>query len=232
MQNLMLKIKELISGKKIKAQKPLSKKTIAFLQSNENLQLNVREKIKIEKTTADAKKVFKHFIKKPEDLLKFIENKGTKVIRADKIEKILRLIGEEEGFIYPLTGIKALTLSIALNIVAPGKIKIGTQTPLLFAVRKGSLNVYSLAHQFYHWVSYVKGLAGYEEDTLNNFKNIWSPEFNATTAPLMGIEEIMSLKEAISRDMEAIQFVKDIAREYIGSQNSVNKLKQGQSLNL
>ncbi|MEI7473783.1 MAG: hypothetical protein WCK67_03300 [bacterium] len=232
MYNTLKKISEFISGKKLKANKPLSKKAVSFLQSNENLQLNSKEKLKIDKVSFDAKKILKNFIKKPNELLKFIESKGTIVIQAKGIEKMFRLIGHEEGFIYPLTGSKALTLSIAINILAPGKIKISNKTPLMFVARKGPLSVYSLAHQFYHWVSYVKGLPGYEEETISNFKNIWSTEFNAQTAPLMNVDEILALKEAISRDMEAIQFVKEISREFIGSKKSLDKLKQGETLNI
>jgi hypothetical protein len=232
MHSILKKINELISGKSLKKTKPLSKKAIAFLKSSEKLQLNGQEKLKIEKTNFDAKKILKKYIKNPEELLKFVENKGTVIIQAHHIEKILRLLGYEEGFIYPMKGNKALILSLVLNLFAPGKIKIAKKTPIMFITRKGNINIYNLAHQFYHWVAYVKGLPGYEEETITNFKNIWSSNFDAEKAPLMNVDEILALKEAISRDIEAINFVKELSREYYGSKASLNKLKLGESLNI
>lgn len=232
MKLILKKIKELISGKTLKATNPLSKKGIAFLQSSEKLQLNGQEKLKIEKTNFDAKKILKKYLKNPEELLNFVEKKGTAVIKAPHIEKVLHLLGHDEGFIYPMKGTKALFLSLAINLFAPGKIKISKKTPIMFVVRNGPINIYSLAHQFYHWVAYVKGLPGYEEETITSFKNIWSPNFDAEKAPMMNVDEILALKEAIARDIEAINFVKELSREYFGSKSSLDKLKRGESLNI
>ena len=102
----------------------------------------------------------------------------------------------------------------------------------MFIAKKGTINIYNLAHQFYHWVAYIKGLPGYEEETIASFKNIWSIDFDAQKAPLMNVDEILALKEAISRDIEAISFVKELSREYYGSKASLDKLKQGGILNI
>jgi len=203
-----------------------------YLTSNVTLQINSKTKSEVENINKEAKALLKQFINDPEGLIKFIESKGTKVVRAPYIEKILALIGENEGFIYPLKGINALFLSIMVNILLPTKIGIGFKTPPLFVTKDVPLNVYLFCHQFHHWFGYIKGLSGYEERTLSNFKNIWNSDSTGNDISRLSINEVMSLKEAIARDIEAIKFVKEISRELIGSKNCSNRLKSGESLHL
>ncbi len=46
------------------------------------------------------------------------------------------------------------------------------------------------------------------------------------------MEEILSLKDAIARDLEAIKFVKEMAREFVGQKQSLQKIKEGKSTNI
>lgn len=208
------------------------KKSGTYFTTNETLSIRSLDKQKAENVSITAKKVLKNFINNPEGILKFIESKGTKVIRAKHIEKVLILLGDEEGFICPKKGGRALFFSIMINILSSSKIGIGFKTPAMFVMSTGEINIYYLAHQFHHWVAYAKGLPGYEEETIDNFKNLWNPEFGSNDVSKMSIDEILSLKDAIARDVEAIKFVKEISRELIGTRNSIKRLKNGESLNL
>ena len=203
-----------------------------YLTATETLEISGNKKLSVKNITQNAKETIKKFIYDPDALLKFIESQGTTIIRANHIEKVLILIGEGEGFITPFKGFKALFLSLMINILSPLKIKIGFSTPAMFVMKNMPVNIYILAHQFHHWLAYSKNLPGYEEDTLNNFKNIWSPDFGANEINSMSINEILSLKEAVARDIEAINFVKEISLEFVGSKKSVNKLKNGENINL
>ena len=202
------------------------------MTKNETLVLNAKTRLKSEETTQVAKEILKKYIKEPEKLFKFIESKGTKIIVARNIEKVLMLLHEEEGFITPLRGFKALFLSIMINILSKNKIPISFKTTEMFVMRNMNLNIYSLAHQFHHWLAYKKKLPGYEEETMSVFKNIWQLDLHPAKIKALSINEILSLKNAIDRDKEAIEFVEAFARENEGSKKSLNMLKEGKKVRL
>jgi hypothetical protein len=206
--------------------------TKTFITRNETLVLNAKTRQKSDETTDLAKEILKKYINEPAKLFQFIESKGTKVIIVGNIDKILALLNEEEGFITPLKGFKALFLSIMINILSPGKIPISFRTPEMFVMRSLNLNIYSLAHQFHHWLAYKKKLPGYDYKTMNSFKNIWQLDSNSAKIKTLSVNEILSLKNAIERDKEAIEFVKSFAREQEGSKKSLNMIKEGQKVNL
>ncbi|MFA6988884.1 MAG: hypothetical protein WC197_02340 [Candidatus Gastranaerophilaceae bacterium] len=208
------------------------KTTKTFFTKNETLVLSAKTKLKSEETTTLAKEILKKYINEPEKLFKFIESKGTKVIVASNIDKVLTFFKEEEGFITPLKGFKALFLSIMINILSKNKIPVGFRTPEMFVMRSMSLNIYSLAHQFHHWLAYKKKLPGYEEETMSVFKNIWQLDVNPSKIKTFSINEILALKNAIERDKEAIEFVQSFAREQEGSKKSLNMLKEGKKVSL
>ncbi|MFH0702564.1 MAG: hypothetical protein V2B14_03375 [bacterium] len=201
------------------------KKVKTFLTSNDILQINGSIKLDVEEINKEAKEVLKKYINNPEGLLKFIESKGTTVIRMPHVEKFLSLIGEDEGFIMPLNGFKAILLTTMINILSKTQIKIKNETSEMFVIRNKPVNIYFLIHQYHHWLTYMEGLPGYEEKTVNNFKSLWIPNFGMANINKMSLGEILSLKEAIERDIEAIDFVKEITRELIGAKKCINRLK-------
>ncbi|OGI30173.1 MAG: hypothetical protein A2287_07565 [Candidatus Melainabacteria bacterium RIFOXYA12_FULL_32_12] len=221
-----------LDSEKTSMHKFSKKKSRTFLTANETLQLNTQSKSTAKEINIEAKSLFKELINKPEELFKYIESHKTLVIRAPHVEKILILIGESEGFILPLSGFRAFFLTIILSLLAPNKLKVGFNTPAMFVMRNKPANVYYLAHQFHHWLSYINELPGYDEETSINFKYILSSDYNSNNIDMMSIDDILSLKDAIARDLEAIQFVKDISRELIGQKISSNRLKNGESLNI
>ena len=215
---------------KIDFAKKINRRT--FLTNKDSLHISADMKFKSSKLSQEAKSILKQHIKNPENLLAFVKSNGTPVIKAHNIDIVLALIGETEGFIMPLNGLKALFLTIMINILSNTKISISFKTPAMFVMRNMPVNIYYLAHQFHHWFSYIKGLPGYEEKTMENFRNIWKRDFDWEDIDKMPIDEILNLKDAIERDLQAIKFVKEISREFIGSKNFIDRLKKGESLNL
>ena len=154
------------------------------------------------------------------------------VIKARHIDLILLAVGETEGFIAPIRGFKALYLIFMINLLSKTKLKYSFETKPMFVMDSLPKHFYLLAHQVHHWMAYSKGLPGYEETTTDNFKNIWSPNFGEKDIEKMSVDEILALKDAITRDIEAINFVKEISQELICSKRSLNKLKAGKSINI
>jgi len=89
----------------------------------------------------------------------------------------------------------------------------------MFVLRDLPLNIYFMAHQFHKWYGYKMKLPGFEEVAQKNFKRIWEFE-NSHNVSTLRYEEIIALKEAIARDVEAIDFVLNLAREGEGSQKA------------
>jgi len=209
-----------------------SEKTKTYMTANMVLEINAKSKQKVQKVSEIARNILKKHIKDPDKILKFIESSGTYVIKANHIEKVLLLIGEDEGFIRPLKGFKALFLSIMINILSKTKIPVGFKTPAMFVMRDMPVNLFSFAHQFHHWLAFNQKLPGYEEKTMENFKNIWRLDTDPDMIKNLSLEDIISLRNAIARDVEAIDFVKAFAQEQIGAKNSLDKIKEGKKVNI
>lgn len=208
-----------------------SSKTI--ITQNERLQLSCNSLMQINDVEAKAREIIKNYINNSKGLLKYIKSKKTPVIKARYINIPLFLVNEAEGFIPAFKGIKAFLLSASINILSKKhKIKVGFKTPAMFILRDKPVNFYILMHQFYHWMAYINGLPGYEDKNLKNFKNLWKNQEDNKCYEKLSFEEMMGVKDSISRDIAAINFVKQISREFVGTKNSVKKLRDGKAVNI
>ena len=63
----------------------------------------------------ELKTKIKKYMNAPEKLLQYLQLKGIKVYRIKNAEKILAYLKEEEGFVTPLKGFKAIVLNAILN---------------------------------------------------------------------------------------------------------------------
>lgn len=205
----------------------ISSKTV--VTANDTLYINSSVKSNAENITKTAKYIMKQYINNPDDLLKFIESKNTKVVRGKNLDKLLVLLGEYDSFVLPQNGLKAFLLILGINILSNKKMKFALKTPAMFVLNEKPVNVYNIAHQLHHWLAYIKGMPGYDEQTTRNFKNIWNDDFSVNDINNLSLQEVLALKDAIARDIEAIDFVKDLTKEYITSKISAEKLKNGQS---
>ena len=69
------------------------------------------------------------------------------------------------------------------------------------------------------------GISGYDERAQNLLKQI--NKGNTTIIDKLTPNDINSLKEAVSRDVESISFVEQYARETAGSKKALDKIKNG-----
>ena len=94
----------------------------------------------------------------------------------------------------------------------------------MFVLRDGQVNIYTMAHQFHKWYGYRMGLPGFDDEAQEKFKKIFDYEIDANVQ-LLSYEEILSLKEAIHRDIEAIDFVIKLAKENEGTKKAFKNIK-------
>ena len=156
---------------------------------------------------------------KPEKFFEYIQGAKTPVYKIKKAKEILALINEQEGFIYPKKGLCALYLNLILNK------KISFKTPEMFVLSSFCVNPYAISYQFYNWYCYKLGLKGYEDDTQEKFKNVFE-YCEKDKIDTLSYSEILGLKSAIRRDIEAIEFVQKLAKNKYMARKNLEKIKQ------
>lgn len=178
-----------------------------------------------EKVKDNIELILKKYGNNPENLLEFVEKKGTKVHKIQFADKILGLIGYEEGFISSLKGLKALYLNLCLKTLGE-KVSISLKTEPMFVLRNLSLDSCYFIQQFYKWYGMKYDLPGFDAESQENFQKFLSPS-NDNKLKELSVEEILGLKEAIARDVEAINFVVELTKSTIGSKNALKKVTTG-----
>lgn len=153
----------------------------------------------------------------PYDVLKYVENHGTKVFYIDNA-KALYSIGENEGFIYPQKGLKAIYLSLLTEK------KFALKTNEIFVLNKGEINKYYFIYHFYNWYAFKHGIAGMDSESQELLKKYL---FNSSQEDFSKLQlaDIYKLKDAIRQDKASIEFVFKLCQQYEGSKSALQKLQ-------
>ena len=151
----------------------------------------------------------------PVEILKYIENHDTKVFYIES-SKQLYSIGENEGFIYPQKGFKALYLSM----LTEKSFKLKTDE--MFILSKGEINKYYFMYHFYNWYAYKHGIQGLDTESQELLKKYL---FESNDLRKLQLSDIYRLKDAIKQDKSAIEFVIKLCKEKDGSKQALQKLK-------
>ena len=158
-------------------------------------------------------------LKNPQKFFDYIEGAKTPVYKIKNADKILSMINEQEGFILPQKGVKALYLNLLLNR------KLSFKTTEMFVLRNLEINPYAIAYQFYNWYGYKMKLDGFEEEAQKKFKHVFEI-CESSKIDELSFEEILELKSAIKRDIEAINFVKRLAVKNQMAKKNLEKIKE------
>jgi len=199
-----------------------TKKVFGKAASLELTSKTERNKVKLGK---DVNVILKKYENNPEKLLKFIRRSGTKVYKIRFAAKILAVIKYEEGLISSATGLKALYLNIIVPIIAGKKICLSFKTEPMFILNNLPLDKYCMIQQFHKWYAMKLNLPGFDAESQNNFQKFVNS--NNADVKALSVSEILGLKEAIARDVEAITFIVDLAKSTAGSKNAMKKITAG-----
>lgn len=199
-----------------------SKKVFGLAASLELTSKTEKNKEKLEK---NVKIILKKYENNPEKLLEYIERSGTKVCKISHADKLLKFIKFEEGFISTTKGVKALYLCILVSMFTDKKINLSLTTEPMFILRDLPLDKYHMIQQFHKWYAMKLNLPGFDTESQENFQKFLHS--NDEDVKLLSIEEILGLKEAIARDIEAINFIVDLAKTTEGSRNAMKKITAG-----
>ena len=175
-----------------------------------------------EQRKKEIEKKVENIVKKaknnPYRLIAYIEKQGTNVYRINNADKILAPINETEGFITPKKGIKALYLNLVLFK------KLSLKFDECFILRNLSLDPYCTIHQFYCWYAFKSGFAGYEYEAQENLKKVLYSNNRKEKLNSLSLSEIIASKEAIKREIEALDFVINLSKNTEGSKKAFEKL--------
>lgn len=170
------------------------------------------EKLKLEE---EINLILKKYEYNPEKLLEYIK-KSTKVFYLENASEILNPIGENEGFIYPAKGSKALYLSLAITK------KFALKTDEMFVLSKGKINKYYFIYNFYNWYAFKHNISGIDNKSRELLKKFL---FTNSDTRSLQLEDIYKLKDAIRQDKASIEFVIKLCRNYDGAKQALDKLK-------
>lgn len=159
----------------------------------------------------------------PEEILKYIELQGTKVFYLKNASKILNPIGENEGFLYPAKGSKALYLGAGILQ------KFTLKTPEMFVLSKGNINKYYFMYHFYNWFAFKNNISGLDTESQELLKKYL---FETADTKSLQLADIYKLKDAIRQDKAAIEFVIKLCRNYDGTKQALEKMKTSGSASL
>lgn len=197
----------------------------SYINGSESLSITAKTDEDKKKLDKEVRKIIKKNIKTPEKLLEFIEKNETPVYKIKFADKILNIINETEGFIAPLKGFRALYLNLILNK------KFKFETGAIFVLRNLPLNIYALSHQFHKWYGFKMNLSGFDDNAQELFRKI--EEFSdVENIKKLNYSDIISLKEALKRDIEAIDFVINLSKENSGAKNALENIKGGKGANI
>lgn len=170
-------------------------------------------------------KIINSFLNEPKKFFNYIKGAGTPVYKIKNARKILAQVGELEGFILPQKGAKAFYLNLILNKT------IGFATPEMFVISGYNVNPYAIAYQFYNWYCYKMKLDGYDSISQENFKQVFDI-CESTKINTLSYSQILGLKNAVRRDIEAIEFVQKLAKNKAMAKKNLEKIKKGAKVSI
>ena len=200
--------------------------TKTHINSSETLTITSETNKILDTITSEVINIVKTCETDPKKLLDFVQDHGTPVYRIKKADKILKRIKEEEGFISPISGLKAFYLNFFTALLSEKRLKFSFKPEAMFVLKDAEPSIYFILHQFYLWYGYTKGLPGYDEKSRSLLK-AHIDVMSESDVNGMSVEEIIGLKEAIARDREAAEFVIQLAKESSGAKKALEKMQQG-----
>ena len=197
-----------------------NKTSKTILSSTEHMTLTLETEKNKELVRKNVEDIVKNCRNNPYKLLDYVIAAGTKVYKINNADKILSAIGENEGLICELKGIKALYL----NLFTTSKFSLTFQPA--FVMREGNIEPLYMLHQFYKWYSLKLNLPGFDYKTQENFKK-YLKNVNDKTLGNLSLEDTLALTEAVARDQEATDFALSFAQKTEGAKKVHKKMTEG-----
>lgn len=190
----------------------------------------------VNQVAASAREAIEAFYTDPQGLVTLIERYGTPVyiLKAGILSKLmLKALGFEPGFILPDSTPRFIWLKRLLGwqdgLFATDKALLRDFTHGVFVVPQALFNMGFLSHQLHHWLAFRSGMDGYCERARRLYKKFWVENQGQIGQDVykMDVDDILALKAAINRDLEALQFLKAISDEVLIPARQARRIAHG-----
>ena len=178
-------------------QKGFNKK---YFSKGTTLDIQASAEQKIEAVKARAFELVSLYNKSTLGLLGYVEERGYNVYQNSYATKLLNIISEKPGFIPAAKGGKALYI----NMLTGAHLSFTSQS--CFILEQKDLDITEFLHEFYLWLAMDMGLPGFEAEARKLFIRYFV-KGEDTLLKKIQVNQMLMLKQAVSRDKEAIEFV-------------------------
>ena len=198
-----------------------NKTSKTIIAGSEHMTLTSETEKNKELVRKNVEDILKNCENNPYKLLEYVEAAGTKVLKLTLADKVLQTIGEEEGFISELIGLKALYLNLYT------KSGFSFKSKPIFIIRNGNgtIDPLFLIHHFYKWYAMKMNLPGFDYKSQQYFKKYLKDVNTDMTA--LSLEDMLCLQEAINRDQEATAFCLELTQRTEGAKKVQQKMHDG-----
>ncbi len=206
-----------------------------YMSSNYTLKFSAETEKKKKEINENLKKLIKKYIDTPEKLIQYMKLKGMNVYKIKHADKLLAKIGEEEGFLTPLKGFKALILNFITSIYFEGKPKISFSTKEMFIFNIGQTEIYTIARALHKYYGYKNNLPGFDYKSQTIFKKVYGNIHSGQSLPLANcsaLKDLYACKEALARDLESINFTIELSVEYERARKALGILNSTKTTNI
>lgn len=205
----LLNIKNFLSSKKRHEERKRMQENLKDCRSFADGASFDGKKFEVEKLKSEvenyAKKIVKANFSDIEKTLELLKQENVRVLRFKSATDILSIIKEKQGFIPPLKGFEAYYLNFCIGVFCDKKFVFKSVSEPMFIFNTNEMDVCFLAAQIYKYVAFKMKMSGFEHPVRSNYKKIYyAPKVSEIEKLTAG--DIFAIKDAISRDVEAVDF--------------------------
>lgn len=190
--------------------------------SNYSVEFSLETKKKKEEIDAKVKEIVLKYFKSPEELINHLKTYKINIHRIPYAEKVLERFQEEEGFIVPLKGKKAFMLNNLLRLMDEKGPQFKFKTEPIFVFDVKNVEIYTVARALYKYYGFKNNMPGCDSRSQELYK--MTSHRKSDMFKGLSPQEIFACKEAMSRDMESINFTVSLSVEYENSKKASKKI--------
>ncbi len=205
------------------------------LNSACTLKLSSETENKKKQINENLKNLLKKYIDSPEKLIQYIKLHGIKVYKIKNASKLLSKIREEEGFLTPLKGWKALIMNFVIGILIEEKINFKLSTKEMFIFNEGETEIYTIARALHKYYGFKNKLPGFDYKSQEIFKKVYGnmhTKQGDALSSCASLKDMYACKEALARDLESINFTISLSVEYERAKKALGILQSTKSTNI
>lgn len=169
----------------------------------------------------------------PEQVLASMRQNQTLVVVLDKgvvaASALLRQLGFQPGFVAPSSHWRYTLLFDGLcGLTNQPSGAVQPQNGLV-VLPSSLVQLGFVAYVLYHWLAFRKGLPGYQPDAQKLYATHWELAGGTLSSAAEHLEEgeIIALRQAIQREMDAVLFLRTLQDEVIRPKTLGNAFRQG-----